>query len=99
MELLSHPRWLGPARVPRCPSRAPGAPSRLRVDYAATEISVSAGTRLEVLEERSQWVRARTRDGRVGWLPAAHVRSISRAPDEGSATPPGSPLLRGFVVT
>jgi len=58
---------------------APGVPSRLRVDYAATEITVSAGTMLDVLEERSHWVRARTLDGRVGWLPLAHVRSVAQA--------------------
>jgi SH3-like domain-containing protein len=53
---------------------SPGTRSWILADYAARELTVSTGAVLDVLEMRSKWVRARTVDGLVGWLPAAHVR-------------------------
>ena len=45
-------------------------------DYNATELSVTAGDILEVVERRSDWIRARTNDGRVGWVPVTHVAPV-----------------------
>lgn len=58
---------------------APGMRSTLLADYDARELTVSAGAVLHVLEARSGWVHARTVDGVVGWLPAAHVQLIEPA--------------------
>ena len=45
-------------------------------DYNATELSVVAGDILDVVERRSDWIWARTTDGRVGWLPVTHVTPL-----------------------
>jgi hypothetical protein len=57
----------------------PGVPARLLADYSACELTVCAGTVLDVLEERSRWTRARTAEGLVGWLPTSHVRLVAPA--------------------
>jgi SH3-like domain-containing protein len=57
---------------------APGMRTRLLADYSARELTVATGAMLHVLEMRSKWVRARTVDGAVGWLPAAHIRLIEQ---------------------
>jgi SH3-like domain-containing protein len=61
---------------------SPGTRSRMLADYAARELTVSKGALLHVLEIRSSWVRARTIDGLIGWLPAAHVQLVERATND-----------------
>ena len=38
-------------------------------DYDATELTVSKGEVLDVLEEAGGWLRCRTSSGREGWVP------------------------------
>src|SRR5213079_326642 len=52
---------------------APGARAQVVADYTARELTVQAGMHLEVLEERAQWIFARTTTDALGWLPASHV--------------------------
>ena len=42
-------------------------------DYDATELTVSKGELLEVLEEAGGWVRCRASGGLEGWLPGDNV--------------------------
>lgn len=44
-------------------------------DYSARELDTEVGELLTVLEEESQWLRARRADGEVGWVPASTVES------------------------
>ena len=67
--------WV-PAELLRAPFSA-GTQTRLLSDYSAREVTVRAGDLLDVLEQRSQWTRARTVDGLVGWLPNSHLRLIA----------------------
>jgi SH3-like domain-containing protein len=46
-----------------------GAVVRLRVDYDSTELSVTAGEVVQVIEESGGWAWCRHPDGRTGWIP------------------------------
>ena len=48
----------------------------LRV-YDGTELSVSEGDRLVVLEEQSGWFWCRTEKGKLGWVPKENVEILS----------------------
>lgn len=53
-----------------------GPSARLIRDYDATELTVSEGDELILLEEESGWVWCRTVDDRYGWIPATAIREI-----------------------
>jgi hypothetical protein len=42
-------------------------------DYDATEITVTRGEELTVLDEAGGWLLCSTSSGRRGWVPATHV--------------------------
>lgn len=60
------------------PPPTPDATVRVRTDYSARELTVERGTPLVILDERSDWVLARTLDGTTGWLPASHVMPTTK---------------------
>jgi hypothetical protein len=65
------------------------AESRLRADakfWAATVATVRAGERLEPLERRGDWVRARTAGGKIGWIHASAVTEREVRVTGGSST-------------
>ena len=47
-------------------------------DYDGTELTISAGAVLEVLDEESGWLLCRAPGGELGWLPAEHTRPAGR---------------------
>jgi SH3-like domain-containing protein len=59
---------------------APGTSAQVVADYSARELTVRAGMYLEVLDERAQWIFARTPGAATGWLPASHVDFAAEAP-------------------
>jgi hypothetical protein len=48
-------------------------------DYDGTELTVAAGTVLEVIDEESGWLWCRAAGGELGWLPAEHTRPADEA--------------------
>jgi hypothetical protein len=65
------------------------AESRLRADakfWAATVATVRAGERLEVMERKGDWVRARNAAGKVGWIHASAVTQKEVRLAAGSST-------------
>lgn len=49
----------------------------LQQDYDATELTVAVGQELTVLAEHGCWLRCRTDDGALGWVPAENVERPS----------------------
>jgi hypothetical protein len=45
--------------------------------YAATELSVTEGEELMILDEESGWLWCRHEDGRLGWVPTEHIERIA----------------------
>jgi hypothetical protein len=50
-----------------------GGQGRARRDYAATELSVSAGETVNAEQEESGWLWCTNQQGGSGWVPADHV--------------------------
>lgn len=46
--------------------------------YDATELSVTEGEQLTIIEEVSSWYRCRTEDGRLGWVPKQNVEPLRK---------------------
>jgi hypothetical protein len=44
--------------------------------YDATELSVTEGEELTILEEESGWLWCQHADGRLGWVPMDHVERL-----------------------
>lgn len=45
-------------------------------EYDATELTVSRGEHLDVLDEAGGWLLCRSTRGQVGWVPANHVEPL-----------------------
>jgi hypothetical protein len=45
-------------------------------DYDATELTVSRGEHLDVLDEAGGWLLCRSTRGMVGWVPSNHVEAL-----------------------
>ena len=48
----------------------------MRRDYDATELTISAGDRLTVMEEESGWLFCRDENGNRGWVPKENTRKL-----------------------
>lgn len=47
-------------------------------DYDASELTVTKGERLAILDEACGWYRCRTEDGRLGWVPKQNVQPVRK---------------------
>jgi hypothetical protein len=45
-------------------------------DYDATELTVSRGEHLDVLDEAGGWLLCRSAAGLVGWVPSNHLEAL-----------------------
>ena len=50
-----------------------GGSAKARYDYAATELSASAGEKLIITEEKGGWAWCINGSGQSGWLPVANL--------------------------
>ena len=60
--------------VPASWLKRTGATGILLRDYDATELTAPKGETVAVLSAEAGWYWCRTDDGRVGWLPAEHLK-------------------------
>lgn len=59
--------------IPEVFLRPEGTTGVLLVEYDATELTVDAGAKVEILGIESGWARCRKIDGRTGWLPLENL--------------------------
>jgi SH3-like domain-containing protein len=62
------------AWVPEAFLEIRGSRAVLTADYDSTELTVAAGTAVEVLREVAGWSWCRSSDGHLGWLPTANLQ-------------------------
>lgn len=53
-----------------------GLLGKMKVDYDATELTVTVGQKLLVLSEESQWLWCIDNKDRKGWIPQENVRKL-----------------------
>jgi SH3-like domain-containing protein len=61
------------AWVPESYLEVQGRVARLIADYDSTELTVTAGEAVEVVEATAGWSWCRHRDGRRGWIPSRNL--------------------------
>ncbi len=59
--------------VPQSLIATTGQIATARYDYAATELTASAGETLHIAAEESGWLWCTNQQGAQGWIPADHV--------------------------
>ncbi len=64
--------------VPEKYVRRNGSSGTVLRDYDATELSVTKGDALTIIDEESGWLLCRTADGRLGWVPKQNVGPVRK---------------------